>query len=550
MANNTTTTAVAQTGEFVAADPHTLVIDTNVRTAPTLDKKFAASVATRGVLLPVLATRDDDGTLRVRDGQLRTLAAQAANLATIPVYVISSAAADDAAEVERITDQLATNEQRTDLTDRHRAAAYQELFDLGLSATKIAKATHTSKKQVDVALTTASSAVAMEAVEQSLTLEQGAILAAYDVDADTDAVEALLAAATQGRFDHAAAELAENADERAALRAGRAALIEQGYQVATTRPVAGGRDGWSDLRQLYVAETGQDADDLDPATLTREHLLVWIDTDCEEQWTDADGSVVDERTVDWNVDGEPADIEAAGGMLDPRLLTHRVVWSALAYWYHNDPAVDGLENWNQRSERLAAEAADSGDAEGSEHDTTGRTGNAAELSARAAIEEKEAERIERRRTRILNQKAVAAQKVRRDKLRECLARKTLPKGKAAVVARFLAHTMWTHPDLYQINRADGSTREIAAELLGTDPLAALDGATAERTQIIALAMTCAAHEANLPKDAWRGGHMYDRTIGWARTRYLEFLTEAYGYTLAEVEQAIAGYIDPGVIDIS
>ncbi len=549
MANTTTTattsaagTGVAQTGEFIAANPHDLVIDTNVRTAPTLDKKFAASIATRGVLLPVLATRDEDGTLRVRDGQLRTMAARAADLETIPVYVISSAAADDAAQVERITDQLAANEHRTDLSNQHRAAAFQELLDLGLSATKIAKATHTPKKTVDAALATAASETAMEAIASALTLEQGAVLASYDTAGDTEAVELLLTAAKSGRFDHKAAELAQCATERTLIRDTVAELTGQGYQASADRPTGG---QWHDLRAFYVIETGQDADEVDPATLTREHLHGTVDADYETQWIDAHGTEIDPELIDWDVRGESADVAADPELVDPRTLTENEVWSASVTWYHNAPAVDDLENWSQRQTRLNAPATATGD-----DAATDAGESAAATAARREGQQKEAEKIERRRTRVLNQKAVAAQTVRRDKLRDVLARKTLPKGKAAVVAGFLAHSIWTHPDLYQINRADGASKDIAAELLGTDPLAALEGASAERTQIIALAMTCGAHEANLPKDAWRGGHPFDRTIRWARIRYLEFLTEVFGYTLAEVEQVIAGHLDPEAIDLN
>lgn len=545
MGNNTTATtatSVVETGEFVAADPHTLVIDTNVRTAPTLDKKFVESIATRGVLLPVLATRDDDGTtLRVRDGQLRTLAARDANLATIPVYVISSSAADDAAEVERITDQLVANEQRTDLSNRQRATAFQELLDLGVSATRIAKVTHTTKKAVDAALATASSAAALDAVEQSLTLAQGAILAGYDTDDDTEAVEALLAAATGGRFDHKATELAQRATERALIRKTVAELVEQGYQASAHRPTGG---QWHDLRAYYVIDTGQDADELDPASMTREHLHATVDADYEAQWIDADGKPVDEESIDWAVDGEPADVAADPELIDPRALTETEVWAAFTTWYHDDPAVDGLGTWSQRRDWLTDDrdtASDDSAADDGE--------SAAQRAARREAEQKEAEKLERRRTKALNKKAVAAQTVRRDKLREIFGRKTLPKGKGAVVARFLAHTMWTHPDLYEINRADHSTHQVAAELLGSEPLAALDGASAERSQLIALAITCAAHEANLPKDAWRP-HPFDRTIGWAHNRDLEFLTEAFGYTLSEVEQVIAGQVTAEAIDIT
>ena len=106
-----------------------------------------ASIAARGVLLPVLATRDADGTLRVRDGQLRTLAVREAELSSIPVYVISTEAADAAATIKQISDQLQTNEQCTQLNNTDRATAFQQLFDLGLSRTKIVKTTRTSKRR-------------------------------------------------------------------------------------------------------------------------------------------------------------------------------------------------------------------------------------------------------------------------------------------------------------------------------------------------------------------------------------------------------------------
>ena len=65
-----------------------------------------------------------------------------------------------------------------------------------------------------------------------------------------------------------------------------------------------------------------------------------------------------------------------------------------------------------------------------------------------------------------------------------------------------------------------------------------------------MAITCAAHEANLPKDAWRGGHEYLRSIGDARTRYLRFLTEAFGYALSDVEKVVTGDMKADDIDIS
>jgi ParB family chromosome partitioning protein len=559
MANNTTTTtAVAQTGEFVAADPRTLVIDANVRTDATLDKAFVASIADRGVLLPVLATRDDDGTLRVRDGQLRTLAAREAELATIPVYVISSAAADDAATIERISDQLQTNEQRTQLNNTDRATAFQQLLDLGLSRTKIAKATHTSKKTVDAALAIAGSERAMAAVSDLLTLDQGAIIAAFEADEDTDAVTELLDAAAQGRFEHKHAELVETANERAALREGLAHWRDKGFHVSDVRPQY--RSAWTELRELVHAETGEPVSDEQFEDLTPEHVMAFVVADCDETYVNAAGEHVDVTSIDWSVQGEAPDVAVAEGMTDPRTLTEGEQWNHYVTWYHNDPARDGLETFGEHRKRSRSAATDAdlpgtapaGVAEGQD-DGESAEDRADRLARERAERERlqaEAEKRERRKVITLNKLGVAAQNVRREKLTEAFARKTLPKGKAAVIAAFLATTVWRNADLYNAARQDADAKKIAAELLGTDPLDALDGAAAERAQLIALAITCAAHEANLPKDAWRGGHEYLRSVADARTRYLRFLTDAFGYTHSDIEKVVTGDMKTDGIDIS
>ena len=565
MGNNNTATITPDvetvaTGELVHANPADVVIDDNVRTDATLDKAFAASIAARGVLLPVLATQDPDGTLRVRDGQLRTLAAREAALPSIPVYVISSAAADDAATIERITDQLQTNEQRTQLNNTDRAMAFQQLLDLGVSRTKIAKVTHTSKKTVDAALAIAGSAHAMAVVNDLLTLEQGAIIAGYEADGDTEAVSELLAAATEGRFEHKHAELVETADQRAALREGLAHWREKGFHVSDVRPQH--RSAWIEFYGLVHAETGEKVTDEQLDDLTPEHVLAFVETEYEEIYLNAAGERVDETTIDWSVQDEGPDAVAADGMVDCRLLTEKLEWSPCVTWFHNDPARDGLETHSEHRQRSRSAVTDvhlPGDAPSAAasvaQDTDGesaedRADRLASERAERQREQEEADKRERRKVITLNKLGVAAQTVRRDKLTEAFARKTLPKGKAAVVAAFLATTMWRNADLYNVARQDADAKKIAAELLGTDPIEALDGAAAERAQLIALAITCAAHEANLPKDAWRGGHEYLRSIGDARTRYLRFLTEAFGYALSDIEKVVTGDMTSDDIDIS
>ncbi|MDV7137119.1 ParB/RepB/Spo0J family partition protein [Williamsia muralis] len=561
MGNNNTATITpsaetAATGELVHAHPADVVIDDNVRTDATLDKAFVASIAARGVLLPVLATRDADGTLRVRDGQLRTLAAMEADLASIPVYVISTEAADDAATIERISDQLQTNEQRTQLNNTDRATAFQQLLDLGLSRTKIAKTTHAPKKTVDAALAIAGSAHAMAAVNDLLTLDQGAIIAGYESTGDTDAVTELLEAAAEGRFEHKHAELVENADERAALRDGVAHWRDRGFHVSSDHHdhLSG---EWIELDRLVWAETGESVTDEQIETLTAEHLLAFVETDYEEVYVNAAGERVDETTIDWSVQDEGPDAVAADGMVDCRLLTDKVVWSHCVVWFHNAPAVDGLETAGEHWRRSRSTVTDvhlPGDAPAEGQDggesAQERADRIAHEQAERERERDEAEKRERRKVITLNKLGVAAQNVRRDKLTEAFARKTLPKGKAAVVAAFLATTVWRNADLYNVARQDADAKKIAADLLGTDPIEALDGAAAERAQLIALAITCAAHEANLPKDAWRSSHEYFGNTGDTRARYLRFLTETFGYTLSDIEKVVTGDMNADDIDLS
>jgi len=98
----------------------------------------------RCVLVPITGVRhpDNSGVIRVRNGQRRTLAAREVGLATVPVFVLASSAADASEEtIERIVHQIVTNDQKHDLTDAQRARGIQQLLDAGVSVTRVAKFT-------------------------------------------------------------------------------------------------------------------------------------------------------------------------------------------------------------------------------------------------------------------------------------------------------------------------------------------------------------------------------------------------------------------------
>src|SRR5213592_3325831 len=98
--------------ECIEVDPTTLIIGDNVRAAAHLDRQFLGSLREHGVMNPIQATRDDNGTLTVKRGQRRTLGAVKAGLATVPVLVV----ADDTDEADRIVKQWHENERRDALT--------------------------------------------------------------------------------------------------------------------------------------------------------------------------------------------------------------------------------------------------------------------------------------------------------------------------------------------------------------------------------------------------------------------------------------------------
>jgi len=80
-------------------DPASLLIDINVRTDTSLDKDFLASIRDLGMLVPIVAVRTEHGSLRVRYGHRRTLAAVEAGHDLVPVVITGDEDADEAARI-------------------------------------------------------------------------------------------------------------------------------------------------------------------------------------------------------------------------------------------------------------------------------------------------------------------------------------------------------------------------------------------------------------------------------------------------------------------
>lgn len=518
--------------ETRAIDPNKVIIADNIRETPSLDTDFVESVRD-GVLVPVLGYADEDGTVTVVDGQRRTLAAREVGLAEIPVYLMprDSALTADAATIERITTQFITNEHRTDLRRSERARAIEQLSLAGLSATKIAKKLRSNKADIDHTLTVARSNEALNRLDTypDLTLDQAAILAKWEHD--SDAVDELLDALDDegaGGFDHRAQWLDDTAAEREAI-AQTAATLDEGVDWTAHNP-------WGRATSLarYVTEQGTPAtlDDVPVA-----HQLAYIIAEEHTTWCDSDGNEVDETLIDWSVENEPAETKADETMIDPREVAEHTHVSTTIEWRVRDAEQIGLLlDYQWRRLHPDHNVGDDIDLDA----------EAARAAARAEAEA-EAKRATMRRVKALNKKATAAREVRLAHITSWLTRKTLPKEHKAAIAQFAADTMWTRYEMFGTYRQDGDARKITATMLGTDEneiATTLADATADRAQLIGLAVTLGAHESTIAKDSWR--ETYQRT---ARTAYLDFLDEVTGYTLTDVEKAMTGTLDPDTIDL-
>lgn len=449
-----TDTATQSLGTVEHLDPTTLVIEANVRPSAPVTPTFVQSIRENGVLVPVVARRDDQGNVLVRMGQRRTLGAREAGVSTIPVYIVDA----DEATAERIIRQMVENDQREDLTDGERAAAFQQLAFEGMSVTAIAKRTGTKAKEVKTAIAVAENATAASAIhEHALTLDQAAVLIEFEDDEDTR--DNLIAVATRdpGQFAHAAQRARDERARAQAKAAKEAELAEAGWEILD-------RD-----RGYY---------ETDLARLTE---LV-------------------------TVEGERATVEHIENV-EGRCVYVNVTWNGDIHpvYYLRDPKAAGL-----------------------------RKANGSGNSGGPMTEEQKAER----RTLIANNKAWAsAEVVRREWLTNFLARKTLPKDTAQVIAKGLT----LHRNAISTATRDGNP--LTHTLLGVergsyfdaDKLASIVEATPGKAQHVSLAVVLGAVEATTGKHTWRNPGTRDAA-------YLAQLT-AWGYTLSEVEQIVIDAVE-------
>lgn len=483
------------TGVLVHVDPHTLAVEANVRTEASITKQFVASIKENGVLVPIVAIRDEDGTLRVRAGQRRTLAAREAGLETVPVYVTDA----DADTATRLVTQISENDQRLALEATDRVRGIQQLLDTGLSMTKVAKRLAVSAERVKQSKAVAGSPLAMEALHKHMaTLAEAAGIAEFEDD--PEAVERLLRSAGRGYFDHELARLRQARKEAAEREKAAQEYVQQGFTVIDIYP------GYDGVR-VPLAELRKDGQEVDESAITDpQNWTVLLDQ--ETVFLDAKGKPVDEALIDWSTEGDP-EATAQEGMYHAEEVTEHNEYGIAARFCHN-PEAEGLTV----SERYA-KLVDASQQLGGEVPET-----SADLARKAA------EKAERRKVITLNKAGATAETVRRDFVRAILKRKTVPNGAMLFVAKFLSE----NGALLGSSKGD----EVAGELLGGDVRtgALLDHATDHRAEVILLGLVLGTLESLTPKSTWRGPSAESKA-------YLQFLAEN-GYGLSPVEQIITG----------
>ena len=205
-------TEPAPTATLVHLDPNTLHDHpSNVRDEVGDLDELTASIRQVGILEPLTVVPTDDGH-RIVTGHRRKAAAIAAGLATVPCYERPDLGADS----DQVLAMLIENLRRHDLTELEEARGYQQLLDLGLSATKIAKATGTPRTRVRDALAVTKSDTALTtATAHGLTLDQALVLTEFA--GDDEALDTLTDAAVEDpdQLLHVASRIRQDRERQA-----------------------------------------------------------------------------------------------------------------------------------------------------------------------------------------------------------------------------------------------------------------------------------------------------------------------------------------------
>lgn len=494
---------VEQAAEVIErVDPARLVIGANVRRAGAADRFLVESMRALGVIEPVTAYRDDaaqgvygaQGQLVVLRGQRRTLAAQEAGVATIPVRIVPAPA-----HSARIVEQLVENERREAMPRADVVTAFAELADLGMSRTRIAKQTGSRPAEVKAALSVAASTSARETLESmpSMTLDQAAALA--EVEDDHEAYESLVYAATHRpeSWAHVLQQVRDRREAAARMSQRVTELTQAGWRVVRD-------DETDDTEADEGDEQEEEADELGGAHDERS----WVRMDCV--WA-PDPETGRSMRLDASQLTPAEDLRVLVEVRD-RYDSKTGGWRPEVI-EHAEVTFDGLTARGWRTHMSAPKS----------------------LTAEQEEQERETARQERRTVREGNAAWRSACKVRAAWIGSHLvARKTPPKGAEALIA----WAVLSQP--YALTRAQQDGHQELARALGIEGNAwQVRALVAERveasspraaTALAALAIVLGWQARSADALSWRSPTGDDRRI-------LAYLDQA-GYELADIEAAI------------
>lgn len=489
-----------EVGHLYEIDPRALIIGANIRTDTHPDaKEFAASIKTRGVLEVISAYLDPNGSLTVLRGQRRTLVAAKVGTptGTVPVRVVTAAA-----EVDRIIDQASENLHRQAMHSRETRDAVEQLALLGISAAQIAKRVALPRATVDHALiVTANSATKERMDATGMTLQEAALFAEFE---DDPAAIATLTRAVEdswrrGQLPHIVQRLRDERAEAHSLQAEVERLRAEGLPVLDPSEVPADLHRHT-LTNLRTGD-GQPLAEADWAQVAGAALVVTL------EWV--------EPEYDEEADGEEAEETVAQQVYVP-------------VWVCTDPEAAGLHYaYGPRSRPT--------------DDVPSTPENEAEAEAH-----RQAESAQRRRVIANNKAWKAAEAVRREWLTGLLARRAVPSGAEALIARavigceaslshVLQHGHGLLPDLLVIKAPEtdsqgyGGHRERSTRIIET-------ATTPKAATMRTLAAVLAAWEERSGTHTWRNPTAWDAAVMAALT--------GWGYPASDVEQLLTPAEDP------
>jgi ParB family transcriptional regulator, chromosome partitioning protein len=229
-------------GEIQLVNPRDLIIGINTRTEVSLRKEFVEDIRARGVREPIAVRRNVAGQLVVRKGQQRTLGAIEAGRDRVPVYIEpglhAGPDASEAAQLDRIIDQLGENEHRQAITAADEVRATQDMLNLGLSAEQMADARNIPRARAKVLHRVATDRRVVAALDKysQLGLDQAAALADFSTDKeDREAFKALTVTALKEpeQFEHVLQRAVDDKAIRQATAAQEQLLRETGVRLLT-----------------------------------------------------------------------------------------------------------------------------------------------------------------------------------------------------------------------------------------------------------------------------------------------------------------------------